>query len=154
MARAIVIGVGNPDRGDDAVGLLVARRVRERAGEGIVTVEHTGDGAALLEAWKGAKSATIVDAARSSAAPGTLHRFDARSGPIPARLLGGTSTHDLGVAEAVELSRSLDQLPARLVVWGIVGRRFDLGAQLSPEVERAAEWLAEAILREATAIRP
>jgi Ni,Fe-hydrogenase maturation factor len=26
----LVIGIGNPDRGDDAVGLAVARRIRER----------------------------------------------------------------------------------------------------------------------------
>ena len=42
-----------------------------------------------------------------------------------------TSTHLLGVAEAVELGRELDRLPQRLTVYGIEGERFDVGEGLS-----------------------
>jgi hydrogenase maturation protease len=45
--------------------------------------------------------------------------------------------------EAVQLARALGRLPGRLLVIGIEGKRFDSGAGLSPEVERAAERLAD-----------
>jgi len=48
------------------------------------------------------------------------------------------SSHGLGVLEAIELGRVLGMLPDRLVVYGIVGRDFQHGQGLSPEVEHAA----------------
>jgi hydrogenase maturation protease len=49
------------------------------------------------------------------------------------------SSHGLGVLEAIELGRVLGMLPDRLVVYGIVGRDFQHGQGLSPEVEHAAQ---------------
>ena len=69
--------------------------------------------------------------------PATIHRFDASDAALP--LASGASTHDLGLSDAIELGRALDLLPARLVVLGIEGRTFELGAPLSPEVARAAD---------------
>jgi hydrogenase maturation protease len=79
----------------------------------------------------------VLDAVSSGAEPGTIHRLDALAAQLPAELFRG-STHALGVAEAVELGRALDRLPERMLVLGIEGKRFDAGAGLSPEVERAA----------------
>ena len=44
----IVIGIGNPDRGDDAVGLHVARILRERWPDAIEVAAHDGEPSALL----------------------------------------------------------------------------------------------------------
>ena len=54
-------------------------------------------------------------------------------------MLGGTSTHLLGVAEAVELARVLGRLPKALRLVAIEGRNFAHGAKLSPQVEAAVE---------------
>jgi hydrogenase maturation protease len=86
----------------------------------------------------------VVDGAASGAPPGTIRRFDARSGPLPARLLR-TSTHAFGVPDAVELARALGRLPARLEVYAIEGARFTTGAELSPAVERAVGELAASL---------
>jgi hydrogenase maturation protease len=56
-----------------------------------------------------------------------------------------TSTHALGVPEAIELARALGRLPARLEVYAIEGARFTAGAELSPAVERAVRELAESL---------
>jgi Ni,Fe-hydrogenase maturation factor len=50
----LVIGIGNPDRGDDAAGLAVARNVRAAAPAGVAVIELDGDQLALLDAWDGA----------------------------------------------------------------------------------------------------
>jgi hydrogenase maturation protease len=48
------------------------------------------------------------------------------------------------VAEGIELARALGQLPRSLVLVGISAKRFDLGAPMTPEVERA---VAEVVRR-------
>jgi hydrogenase maturation protease len=132
----MVIGVGSRWAGDDAAGLAVARRVGGR--------ELEGDPTALLDAWADADDVVVVDAAASDAPPGTIRRFDARAGPLPARLLR-TSTHAFGLPDAIELARALGRLPARLEVYAIEGARFTAGAALSPEVEQAVGELAASL---------
>lgn len=136
----LVIGIGNPWRHDDAAGVELARRLAAAAPESVTVREQEGEPVALVDAWEGAEAAVIVDAVSSGAPPGTVHRFDAVSGPLPARTFAH-STHALGLAEAIELGRALGRLPERLAVYGIEGERFDAGAGLSPAVERAVDRL-------------
>ena len=136
-SSVLVIGTGNDHRGDDAVGLLIARRLRVRTNLEVAVHEHKGDGTTLMEAWAGAQKVIIVDAARSGAAPGTIYRFEVTSDDIPTALFS-QCTHTFGVAEGIELARALKQLPPRLVLYGIEGARFQFGASLSGEVYKAA----------------
>jgi hydrogenase maturation protease len=126
-----VIGIGNEWRSDDAAGLEVARRLGG--------LQLWGEPIALLEVLDGAEDVIVVDAVSSGAAPGTLHVFEAGSEPLPAELFGSSSTHALGVAEAIEIARSLGRLPERVRVYGIEGASFEYGLGLSPEVEKAVE---------------
>jgi hydrogenase maturation protease len=135
---ALVLGLGNEWRGDDAAGLEVARRLRAA---GVRAVEREGEPSSLLDAWANESEVILVDAVSSSAEPGTIHRLDARAGPLPVRLFRG-STHHLSVAEAIELGRSLGRLPERIEVYGIEGRRFEAGRGLSTEVRLAVDEVA------------
>ena len=146
MGRAVVIGAGNAWRRDDGVGRRVAQCLRGRVPAAVDVVEHSGEASELLEAWRGAELAVVVDAVASGAAPGTVHRLRPDREPLPAEL--GASTHGFGVAYAFELGRRLGRLPAALVVYGVEGRDFGYGDTLTPEVEQAAAAVAEEILRE------
>jgi hydrogenase maturation protease len=132
----LIIGIGNGDRGDDAAGLIVARRLKERLADSFTVLEQSGDGAALVGTWRGAETVIIIDAVMSGAAPGTIHRFEASAQPFPKDAFR-CSTHAFGVAEAIELSRALSELPQSLVVYGIEGKNFAAGVGLSSEVEKA-----------------
>jgi hydrogenase maturation protease len=143
--RALVIGIGNEYRSDDAAGLLVARRLREVGGKGIVVLEQDGDGTRLMEAWTGAALVFLVDAVYSSAPPGTVHCLEATVNPIPAAPFRH-STHAFGLVQAVELGRTLKQLPDRLVVYGIEARNFQAGTGVSHEVEQALERVVRDLL--------
>jgi hydrogenase maturation protease len=142
-----VIGIGNPLRGDDAVGLLAARRVRELADPEVEVMELEGEPARLIDAWQGARLAVVVDAVKSDAPGGAVMRFDATASPLPPSL-SATSTHALGLGDAVEIARALDWLPERLIVFGVEGTRFQAGSDLSPAVAAAVQAVAEAVLRE------
>jgi hydrogenase maturation protease len=147
----VIIGVGNEYRSDDGAGIAVARRLRTLFPTGVTILEESGEGAALIEAWQGATWVMLVDAVRSGASPGTIHRLDARAAPLPMGFFH-YSTHAFSVTEAVELARSLDQLPAHLVVYGIEGANFAAGVELSPEVERAVEAVVGRLAKEVRAV--
>ena len=146
-SETLVIGIGNAFRGDDGIGLLVAQRLRELALPGVIVLEQSGEGTALVEAWGAAERAIVVDAVSSGSQPGALHRFEVNEQPLPAHF-SGRSTHTFGLAEAVELARQLDRLPPRLVIYGIEGKSFAPGAELSPEVKAAAGTVIEQLAQE------
>jgi hydrogenase maturation protease len=140
----VVIGTGNEARHDDGAGLAVARQLRAA---GIEAREARGDLSSLADLWHDADRVILVDAVRSGARPGTLHRFDALAAPLPA-VFARASTHALGVAEAVELARALGRLPDTLIVYGIEGAEFGLGEGLSPEVTAAIGRAVAAITKD------
>jgi len=145
--RVLVIGVGNEDRGDDAVGRIVARRLKEELTDGATVLEASGEGTALMAAWKGADAVVLIDAAHSGGEPGRLYRLEAHAQPIPANVLH-CSTHAINAADAIELARALGELPTRLVVYGIEGKSFEAGVGLSPEAEKAAQEVVRLVRQE------
>jgi hydrogenase maturation protease len=150
----LVVGVGNPLRGDDGAGVEVARRVRDRAGAGFEVRELRGDPTGLLDVWPGREAVVLVDTMRSSASPGTFRRLDASREPLPTRQRHGPSTtHAAGLAETIELARALGALPARVIVYAVEGARYDAGACLSDELAAIVPTLAERVLREARSLR-
>ena len=145
MSRTMVIGVGNALRGDDAAGLQVARRLSE---QGVANVhESSGETASLIELWRDAGCVLIADAAQSGAEPGTVTRYDASAESLPAKSFQ-CSTHFFGVAEAIELARALDSLPARVIVFGIEAVSFDHGAPLTAAVAEGVASAATMIAEE------
>ncbi len=61
----VVIGIGNEFRGDDAVGIVVARALLEGPLPSFVRVVEAGlAGPSLLDMWMGADLAIVVDAVR------------------------------------------------------------------------------------------
>jgi hydrogenase maturation protease len=131
-----VIGVGNALRGDDAVGLMVARYVRQEPMPHVAVLEARGDGTSLLQDWQGADMVIIIDAVHADAVPGTVYRLEPLRQPLPQKFFS-CSTHAFGVAEAIALARALRQLPAHLIVYGITGKTFGVGDGLSAEVAQA-----------------
>lgn len=136
----LVIGLGSPDRGDDAVGPAVARSAA-RLVPGLEVVEHE-DPTSLLDLWAERDPVVVVDAVRSGATVGTLHWLETGGTRPPlsrgAWARGGHgSTHAIGLAEMVELGRALGRLPDHLVVVGVEAEQFDHGSALSPRVAAA-----------------
>ncbi len=74
--RVVVIGVGNPYRHDDAVGLHVVDAIRARLPIGVAVLETDGEPGRLIDAWGDADVAFVADAIRSGGPPGTIHRIE------------------------------------------------------------------------------
>jgi hydrogenase maturation protease len=143
---ALVIGIGNPDRGDDGAGPAVARRLREMLPPEVHVIEHDGEPSSLLAHLSDATKAFLIDAA-SSLEPGEIRRFDVSASPLPVAPFR-LSTHGLGLPEAVELARALGQLPGRCIVYAIGAVSFEPGLPLSPAVIDAVRITVEGVLAE------
>ncbi len=139
--RIIVLCIGNPDRGDDAAGRAVARALGASLRD-VEIIDEDGEATRVLARLEGADAAYIVDACVSGAELGEIRRFDASAGPLP-RAAFGASTHDFGLAEALDLARALGVLPSRCVVYAIEGGTFDIGAPMSPAVAAAVDIVAD-----------
>lgn len=142
--------IGNAFRGDDGAGLEVAKLLRGTLSDGAEVLEREGEPTGLIDAFGGAEALWLVDAISSGAQGGTIHRLDAGEQELPAGLFRA-STHAFGLAEAVELTRALGWLPARVVVYGIEGTRFEAGNELSPETAAAVPKVAAALREEVAA---
>lgn len=144
----LVIGVGNAWGGDDGVGLRVVERLRERGvPDGVSLAVWEGEPTSLLDLWDGADRAVVVDAVAAGGEPGAVTRWDASARALPSSFTG-SSTHALSVAQAIELGRTLGRLPARVVVVGVEGARYESGTELTPAVQRAVEPAAGAVIEE------
>ena len=148
----LVIGVGNISRGDDAVGLVVARHLRQVCADGVRIVEVQGEATDLIETWKDADAVILIDAVQSGGAPGTISRLDPHSEPIPHGVLS-CSTHAFVVAEAMALGQALQQLPRQLVVYGIQGLCFAMGGGLSAEIAQAVPEVVRRVRRDIEALQ-
>lgn len=134
----LVVGIGTPDHGDDAAGLLVAERIRAVTSPRTVTVrELIGDQLGLLDLWTGAREVYVIDAVCSGSPPGQVFRFD--GGQRLTAEFTNPSTHAFGLADVIELARAMDRMPPRLIGYGIEGVHWELGALVSPQVMDAVD---------------
>lgn len=140
---ALVVGIGNRSRGDDAAGLVVLDLLARGAPTGAQLVECRGDVTSVLDKWRGVDRVILVDAVVSGAEPGTVHRFDGGAAlPASWRSL---SSHLVGLGEALELGRTLQMMPECLAVYGIEVAGTSTGAEPSAAVRAAAEEVASEI---------
>ena len=142
-----VIGVGERWRRDDSVGLIVADHLRSLGLTDADVRTVSGEGTALLECWSADDDVIIIDAVASGAEPGVVHRWAAHERPIPAWCFRHT-THAFGVAEGIELARTLRRLPRRLIVYGIEGADWGMGEGLSTTVNQAVPTVVDRVRRD------
>lgn len=145
-----IIGLGNELRGDDVVGLLAARRLRERMGDRAEVIEAEMMGIDLIDLMKGAHVVILIDAARSGQSPGIIHRLDASAEPIGVRM-APQSSHVLGISETLELARILGVLPSKVIVYGIEAGNMEAGQALLSPVAAAVDEVVKRVIQECEA---
>ncbi len=147
--RPLVIGIGAPFRGDDELGLSAVKTLWELLTEQDVDfATHSDDPARIIDQWSGRDSVIVIDAVRTGAPPGTLHRMNVTDTGLAPR--SRTSSHGNALADAIGLSRALGTLPARLIVLGIEPAAMGLGDEMSEACRAALPELIESAVKEIT----
>lgn len=153
----VVMGIGNPDRGDDGAGLLVAGLLAEALPGGKLTDDRTVTvllAGEVPESYLGPAAEArpdavlLVDAVDMCAEPGSAALLE------PEELRGGaTFTHRTPLALLSKFLRR--ETGADVLLLAIQPRSLEWGAPMSPEVQEAArhlgDILASALHREAAA---
>jgi len=151
----LVIGCGNPLRGDDAVGVNVVQRLQAHAlPDGVRCVDAGTSGLEVVLLIQDADRVIFIDAAASDGTtppqPGRIHERspdDLTAGDSWPP--GGVSMHAVRWDQALALAKAIGYAsPAHIQCFLIEGGSFDHGSPLSREVETAAEQLVQRLLQE------
>ncbi len=144
----LILGLGNPLRGDDGIGPSVVEELADRDLPEEVTLIDGGTGGLdllrLLERWR---RVVIIDAADVGRGPGEYVRFT----PDEVRLVGvsaSLSLHHAGLSEVLTLADALDLHLPEMVIFGVQPTEIGWKEGLSPAVEAALPTLADAVLEE------
>ena len=139
MNGITVICLGNPLRGDDGLGIEVAKRLSRKDIPGLKVIKAESDEWSIVEYLTVQGRLVVVDAVSSGMPPGTLHRYSAEQ-------LGGTTEHfcsnihNIGIASIIKVAANLG-IKADFAFLGIEVQSTDFSEKLSPPVERALDGL-------------
>ncbi len=145
--KTLVLGLGNPILGDDAVGLEVAEEVQQRLAGGCdieVDTDCRG-GLHLMERLVGYERAVLVDAICTGRhPPGTVLVLAADDMPTQHT----ASAHDVNLPTALRLATHMGlKMPEITIVAVEAANVLDFGEQLTPAVAAAVPAAVEAVLQ-------
>ncbi len=145
--RALVVGVGRPRFGDDALGLEVAKKLQEPLAELARVVLDPSTGWEALDAIGDEDLLILIDAAESSPRlpPGASCRLDYPESADAIADYKPRGTHTLSIDSMLQMAAALGRLPNKVWIYLVAGARFHPETDLSPPVAAAAEHLARRI---------
>jgi hydrogenase maturation protease len=159
--RLVVIGCGNLNRSDDGVGVIVAHRLKQwlsdEPREDVAVFDAGTGGMDVMFHARGATSLILVDACTSGSQPGSLFRLPGEE--VVARPEPGYSLHEFRWDHALYAGRRIfgDAFPRDVTVYLVEAATVSLGLDLSPEVSKAVNRVADCIkeqIRERTDTQP
>jgi len=103
-------------------------------------------GADLLDALAERKKVIVIDAVQADCEPGTVLRFTADDLTQPDGV--GMSLHELGLGEALTMTRQLGCAPEDVVVFGIKPKDISCGLELSEQISASIPRVVELVLAE------
>lgn len=151
-----IIGCGNLNRCDDAVGVLIAQRLQQFLAENPVPNVRVYDcGTAGMEVMFQAKGSTaliIIDASKTNSEPGAVFKVpgsELENLPEPSYNL-----HDFRWDHALAAGRKIfrEEFPQEVTVYLIEAENLEFGFEVSASVQRGAELVFEEIVSDLKAI--
>jgi hydrogenase maturation protease len=146
--RTVVVGIGNPIRGDDGVAIRVVRRLKAILSSEFEVKESVSGGLQLMEDILGYRRAILIDAIQTpEGVPGEVYRFAWQDSKSASHL---PFSHAINLGQILELGRMLGghEMPA-VEVLAVEAKNLDRFSEgLSPELEEKLEKIAETIRAE------
>jgi len=143
----VVLGLGNPMRTDDAVGVQAVGLLAndKRLPAGVRLVEGGTLGLELLYHVENASHLLVLDAVEANESPGTLMLFrDQALEALPC----GRSIHLLGLADLLSALRLTGRTPGDVMLLGVQPGYTGWGTELTLEVQTAMPRLIDKALEQ------
>lgn len=135
-SHVLLLALGNDLLGDDGVGLLAARSLKEEFNGEIDVIETSEAGLALMEMMEGYRRALLLDAVMTGRCPaGTVLEFT----PSDFQKVIAPSPHYAGIPEVLDLAKRLEiSFPEDLRILALeVEEPYEFSEELTPSVEKA-----------------
>ena len=138
-----IIGCGNLNRSDDAVGVLLAQRLQQHLKEHPLPQVRVFDcgtaGVDVMFRARGSNELIVVDASHTGSEPGAVYQ-------VPGKVLAqlpepSYNLHDFRWDHAIAVGQRIykDSFPKRVTVYLIEAQTLDFGWDLSSAVATAAD---------------
>jgi hydrogenase maturation protease len=145
----LVLGIGNILLRDEGVGVRVIEQLQQISlPDDVELVDGGTAGADLLDVLAERQKVIVIDAVQADCEPGTVLRFSADDLTQPDRL--GMSLHELGLGQALAMTKQLGCEPKEVLVFGIKPKDISCGLELSEEIAALVPKVAELVLTEIT----
>ncbi len=143
--RAKIIGVGQDAAGDDAVGAAVVRRLRlMHLPDSVELIERADPSQVISQLTDGSERVVLIDAVVDGGSGGRVLQIDPSH--ATACRVQTLSTHGIGLFEAIELARTLDEaaMPRQIKIVAVtIARpsryRVELSANVAAAISPAAD---------------
>jgi len=144
-----IIGCGNLNRNDDAVGVIIAQRLqRYLAAYPHPHVKVYDCGTAGMEVMfkaRGSKHLIIIDASSTNSEPGAVFKLPGKE--LEAIPVASYNLHDFRWDNAIAAGKKIfkDDFPLQVTVYLIEAANLDFGWELSHPVKHSADFVFEQV---------
>ena len=145
-----IIGCGNLNRSDDAVGVLIAQRLQQYLAQHPHPHMRVYDcGTAGMEVMfqaRGSKKLIIIDASSTGAEPGAVFKVPGKE--LEALPEPSYNLHDFRWDHALAAGRKIfkEDFPEEVTVYLIEAENLGFGLELSPVVQHSADLVFKEII--------
>jgi hydrogenase maturation protease len=147
MSGCVIIGIGNPIRSDDGVGVMAVRYLEGRLSGDVELIEGSVYCADLFGFLEGRSKVIFIDAIDAGEEPGAIFRFSPDQ--VRQRKTGiSMSVHDFGPYELIATARLMGQCPGDITFITVQVKSVGWGEELSEEVRAAIPRIHELVLEE------
>ena len=143
----LVLGIGNILLCDEGVGVRVIEQMQKlQIPDHVELVDGGTAGADLLDVLAERQKVIIIDAVQADCKPGTMLRFTIDDLIHPNGV--GMSLHEIGLGEALTMTKQLGCAPKDVVVFGIKPKNIECGLELSAEIAASVPKVIDMVLAE------
>ncbi|MGB2807133.1 MAG: HyaD/HybD family hydrogenase maturation endopeptidase [Sedimentisphaerales bacterium] len=143
----LILGIGNILLRDEGVGVRVIEQMQKiPLPDDVELVDGGTAGADLLDVLAERKKVIVIDAVQADCEPGIVLRFSADDLTRPNG--NGMSLHELGLGEALTMTKQLGCEPKEVVVFGIKPMDISCGLELSEEISSSVLKVVDLVLAE------
>ncbi len=142
-----IIGCGNLNRSDDAVGVIIAQNLqeffREHPASNIRIYDCGTAGMEVMFQARGSQKLIIIDACSTNSEPGTI--FEVPGEELETLPEPSYNLHDFRWDNALAAGRKIfkDDFPQQVIVYLIEAQNLGLGLELTPPIQQAAAKVLE-----------
>ena len=140
--RVAVLGVGNPMRGDDAVGVEIVKLLKGRVPRKVKLLECQTVPENFMREIRlfNPTHVLMIDAAQLEAEPGEARLV------TPDEILGMTlSTHQIPLSILAEVIENI--VNAKVMILGVQPKSIEFREELTPELQEASERIANILIK-------